>query len=253
MPENAVSKLRSIDERGFSMVNPKGRLRPLIQGTLASCIVGAATLGFEATLSVAVADPWKDESGHGKHGHWGHYNETHYEHKGGGPPPWAPAHGYRRKHSGHHPYYPRPQPAYPQAVDLGITSGTCNRRAVGAVLGGVVGGVAGAQIGRGDGKTAATIAGTLLGVLVGSHIGRSMDQADRYCTAQVLEQASDRQSIVWHNPEAQAQYRVTPLSTYTQQGQYCREYLTEAQVGNVPSQVYGRACRMPDGAWQITN
>ena len=102
-------------------------------------------------------------------------------------------------------------------------------------------------------EIAATIAGTLLGALVGSHIGRSMDQADRYCTAQVLEQVPDRQSIVWRNPEAATQYRVTPLSSYTQQGRYCREYLTEAQVGDVPSQVYGRACRMPDGAWQIVS
>jgi surface antigen len=124
---------------------------------------------------------------------------------------------------------------------------------VSAVLGGVIGGVAGAQIGKGDGKTAATIAGTLLGVLVGSHIGRSMDQADRYCTAQVLEHASNHQPIVWYNPEAQAQYRVTPLSSYKQQRQYCREYLAETRVGSLPQQVYGRACRKPDGTWQIMN
>ncbi|MGF1614030.1 MAG: RT0821/Lpp0805 family surface protein [Gammaproteobacteria bacterium] len=168
------------------------------------------------------------------------------------PPPWAPAHGYRHKHGAGHHYVAHPQPVYHHA-DVGIPYGTCHRHAVGAILGGVVGGVAGAQVGRGDGKTAATIAGTLLGVLIGSHVGRTMDQADRYCTAQVLEQAADRQSIVWHNPEAQAEYRVTPVTSYTQQGQYCREYLTEAEVGGVPQQVYGTACRSPDGAWQIVN
>lgn len=214
----------------------------------------AAVMVLLSALPAVVADPSKDESGHGYHGRWVPPDErVHYEDRGDGPPPWAPAHGYRRKHSGHPTYHRRPQPAYRHATDFGIANGTCHRHAVGAVLGGVVGGVTGAQIGKGDGKTAATIAGTLLGVLVGSHIGRSMDQADRYCTAQVLEHASDRQPIVWYNPEAQAQYRVTPLSSDNQQGQYCREYLAEAQVGNVPRQVYGRACRRPDGTWQIMN
>ena len=235
------------------MSNLKGKLRTFIHGAVVSFLVGATTLAFDVTLSAAVADPWKDESGHGKHGRWGHRGETYYEYKGGGPPPWAPAHGYRHKHGSGHPYYPYPPPVYHHSADLGIPYGTCNRHAVGAILGGVVGGVAGAQIGRGDGKTAAAIAGTLLGVLVGSHIGRSMDQADRYCTAQVLEQAADRQPIVWRNPEAEVDYRVTPLSSYTEQGHYCREYLTEAQVGGIPQQVYGRACRKPDGAWQIVN
>lgn len=207
------------------MSNPKRKLRTFTHGALVSCLAFAVTPAVDVGLERAFAAP----------------------------PPWAPAHGYRHKHGGHHPYSPPRQPVYQHAADLGISYGTCNRDVVGAVFGGVVGGVAGAQIGRGDGKTAATIAGTLLGVLVGSHIGRSMDRADRYCTAQVLERAADRQSIVWHNPEAQTEYRVTPLSSYTQQGRYCREYLTEAQVGNVPSQVYGRACRMPDGAWQIVN
>lgn len=128
------------------MANPKGRLQTLIQRTAVSFLVGAATLGLEVTFSVAVADPWKDESGHGKHGHWDYRGEPQYEHKGGGPPPWAPAHGYRHKHGGRYPDYPH------------------------------------------------------------------------------------RQSIVWHNPQAQAQYRITPLSSYTQLGRYCREYLTEAQL-----------------------
>lgn len=202
----------------------KRKVRILTNGIVASCLVGVATvigdLGFEGAYAA--------------------------------PPPWAPAHGYRHKHGGKHYYTARPQPSY-HHVDLGIPYGTCHRHAVGALLGGVVGGVAGAQVGRGDGKTAATIAGTLLGVLVGSHIGRTMDQADRYCTAQVLEQAVDRQSIVWRNPEAQTQYRVTPVTSYTQQGQYCREYLTEAEVGGMSQQVYGTACRGPDGAWQIMN
>lgn len=231
------------------MSNFKRTLRILTHGVVVSVLVFPMVVILDAVFSTALADPWKDKAGHGRR----HRGEIHHEYKGGGPPPWAPAHGYRHKHGRDHYHYAHPQPVYHDAVDLGISYGTCKRDTVGAILGGVVGGVGGAQIGRGDGKTAATIAGTLLGVLVGSHIGRTMDQADRYCTAQVLEHAAERQSIVWRNPEAQAGYRVTPLSSSTQQGQYCREYLTETQVGGMAQQVYGRACRKPDGAWQIVN
>ena len=65
----------------------------------------------------------------------------------GGPPPWAPAHGYRAK--------------YP---DIG--TGTCNRgltdsQLVGGALGAAIGGLLGSKVGKGDGKLAATAAGTL--------------------------------------------------------------------------------------------
>ncbi len=40
----------------------------------------------------------------------------------------------------------------------------------------------GSGIGESGGKTIATIGDTLLGLMLGGTIGRSMDDADRYCT-----------------------------------------------------------------------
>lgn len=160
----------------------------------------------------------------------------------GGPPPWAPAHGYRRK-SGHTDVYVQP---------FGIDLGRCNREAIGAVLGAATGGLAGSQIGKGSGQTAAIIGGTILGAVIGGSIGRSMDEVDQNCIGQALEHASDGQQIVWQNPDSGSQYQVVPTQTVQQSdGRYCREYTATAGVNGRNQQTYGRACRQPDGSWQI--
>jgi hypothetical protein len=130
-----------------------------------------------------------------------------YEARGydGGPPPWAPAHGWRRKHA----YYHEHAPVY-VIPDLGIELGRCNRDVIGAVIGGVAGGVVGSQLGRGSERTVATLGGTIVGVLIGGVIGRSMDEADQACVAQILEQAPAQHAIAWSNPDG-GQYRVVPL------------------------------------------
>lgn len=184
----------------------------------------------------------------------------------GGPPPWAPAHGYRNKHK--HEKKSKAKYAYADetvrdhsdpaskgypAIDVGILTGTCKREAVGAVLGGIAGGVVGHELGKDGNRRIATVAGAVVGVLVGSQIGRSMDERDRYCTGQVLEQAPDQQVVAWHNPETRSEYRITPLASYERQGRYCREYVTDATVEGRYQNQYGTACRNPDGSWQITD
>ena len=164
------------------------------------------------------------------------------------PPPWAPAWGYRAKskHKNKH----RVQPAYNAPYDIGL--GRCNRDLIGGLLGGAAGGLLGAQIGKGKGRLAAVAAGTLLGFLVGNSIGRSMDEVDQKCLEQSLEHAEDGQQITWHNPDSGAQFQITPTRTIeVAEGRYCREYTTTATVGGKAETVYGRACRQPDGAWQI--
>ena len=164
----------------------------------------------------------------------------------GGPPPWAPAHGYRRKQRGGYYAYDAP---------YGIYERTCWREDLGRTLGAVGGGVAGYQVGKGHGKTAAVIGGAIIGSLIGGHVGRSMDDVDQYCVGQVLEHAPPNEPIVWRNQQTGGQqYQVTPSPVYQdQQGRYCREYQTTATVGGQPRQVYGQACRQPDGSWQVVN
>jgi surface antigen len=183
----------------------------------------------------------------------------------GGPPPWAAAHGYRHKHRPpkqrhhhHHHHYHHDddhedggQPAYAgQLPDLGLGYGQCNRAALGALLGGVTGGLLGAQIGKGSRRTAATIGGALVGVIVGGTIGRGMDQLDQACVGQALEQAPTGQTIAWTNPDG-GHYQITPHRTFqAPTGRYCREYTTEASVAGRRQQLYGTACRQPDGTWE---
>ena len=168
------------------------------------------------------------------------------------PPPWAPAHGYRNKHKNYYDYPPiLPWHDYDYTNDY-ILDGRCDRERLGAVLGGVIGGVTGSQIGKGSGRTAATIAGTVLGVIVGRSIGRHMDSNDLQCTGQALEHAPDRAHVYWHDPDMATYYRVTPVQTYRHQdGRYCREYIMRASIGGQREQVYGHACRQPDGTWAL--
>ncbi len=168
------------------------------------------------------------------------------------PPPWAPAHGYRYKNKYKGKHYLKGSAAN-LIPNIGIGSGTCYRQVIGGILGGIAGGVAGSQVGKGTGKTAATIGGALLGVLIGGSIGRSMDQVDQNCVSQTLERAEDHRTVVWKNPDAGTDYRVTPVKTYQDDdGRYCREYITEATIGGKTEQLYGHACRLDDGSWQLS-
>lgn len=199
------------------------------------------------------------------------------------PPPWAPAYGHRDRHGdegenddrgGEEERYYRhrhgdeedehddedggrtrfdggvPPDARPRlAAD--IAAGRCNRAVAGAILGGVAGGAIGSAIGKGDGRTAATVAGAIIGMVIGSSVGRRMDEADRYCVGQTLEYGVARRPVVWSNPDTGERYTVTPLRTYRSDGRYCREYVTDAEIGGRRDQVYGRACRRPDGSWAV--
>ena len=173
-----------------------------------------------------------------------------------GPPPWAPAYGYRYKHHGDNEDEHEGEARY--AVPPGIARGQCvrqnvNSQAMGGILGGVLGGILGSQVGHGRGKAAATIGGTLLGIVVGSSIGRSMDAADERCASEALEYSPDRRPVAWVNPNNDTRYQVTPVKTFNENGRYCREYITKAVIGGKTQDVYGTACRQPDGSWQLVN
>ncbi len=180
------------------------------------------------------------------------------------PPPWAPAHGYRAMHKDNHghdhkhkgkykhkrEYEEEHARAYVPPFDLNL--GRCNRDVLGALIGGAGGAALGSTIGKGDGQTAAIIGGAILGIMVGGSVGRSMDDVDQHCIGQALEHAPDGRTIVWNNPENDTQYEMTPTRTVqVADNRYCREYTTTAMVAGKPQQAYGRACRQPDGSWEI--
>lgn len=163
------------------------------------------------------------------------------------PPPWAPAHGWRKKHD---PYYVG-YSGKKWENDYGVLSGQCNRSAVGAVLGGVVGGAVGSQVGGGEGRKVATILGAVLGAAIGAKIGRDMDQADRACVAHAIELVETNRNARWSNSQTGVSYVLTPTRDYIRDGRNCRDYNLQLSSGKGREQTRGTACKAGDGAWRI--
>lgn len=150
------------------------------------------------------------------------------------------------------PRRPRDIMTAPSNAALGIPQGRCDHALMGKVLGGIAGAAAGSQVGKGKGQMVAVIGGTVAGLLIGGSIGRQMDSADQNCVGQALEQGATGQPITWNNTDTGGAYRVTPGEAATDaQGRYCREYTTNASIGGGAQQIVGKACRQPDGSWQI--
>jgi surface antigen len=132
------------------------------------------------------------------------------------------------------------------------------KQTVGALAGAGAGGLLGAQVGKGGTRLAATAAGTLLGAFLGSEVGRSLDRADAMYASraeyQALEYTPSGNSTPWRNPDNGHYGSITPVETYqTADGTYCREFQHQAQIGGRTRDVYGTACRTPDGQWQMVH
>lgn len=219
----------------------------------------------------AAADPWKDESGHGKYRYESEGGKQKYDNSDGDckyerkwehgefKEEWKCEHGPAvagypmPSGGGHGPDYHEGAPALPpMAFDSG--SGQCNRELLGRLLGAAAGGLLGAQVGDGRGQLAAVAGGTLLGFLVGGNIGRGMDALDQNCVGQALEHAQDGQQVAWQNPDNGTQYHVVPTRTVERaDGRYCREYTATAVINGRSQETYGHACRQPDGSWQMVS
>lgn len=165
------------------------------------------------------------------------------------PPPWAPAHGWRKKHDPQYIGYTGKK----WDTDYGVVQGNCNRQAAGAAIGGVVGGVIGSQVGDGDGRKIAILVGTVLGAVIGAKIGRDADNADRACIGQALELTGDNRSVRWTAPDNGMQYFLTPVSGFEQGGQKCRNYTLRVTQGNKKEKLKGAACRAGDGTWRVVS
>lgn len=135
-----------------------------------------------------------------------------------------------------------------------------NKQTGGALLGGALGGLFGSQIGGGTGRLAATAGFAVLGLILGSEAGKSLDRADQLSVIQTthtaLETAPTGSPVRWQNPDqSRRTYGYTvPTRTYQlNDGRYCREYQQKIIVAGREQDAYGKACRQPDGTWQIVN
>ena len=169
------------------------------------------------------------------------------------PPPWAPAHGWRRKHDPHYAgYVGYTGQRWPR--DYGVIEGHCDRAAIGTVLGGVVGGATGAvigsQTGSNSGRAVAIVVGTVLGAVIGHEIGRDMDEEDRACAGHALELSGEGQSVHWVNDATGVSYVITPIGRTDVS---CRNFKLQASRAGKSESTTTRACRSRDGSWQVAS
>lgn len=123
----------------------------------------------------------------------------------------------------------------------------------GMIIGAIAGGILGHQVGGGSGQVFATMVGTVAGAAIGGSIGRTMDETDRLNAAMALENVQTGVPSTWINPDTGYEYVMTPTNTYSGTSGPCREYTMDAIIGGRTEQVYGTACRQPDGSWQVSN
>lgn len=162
------------------------------------------------------------------------------------PPPWAPAHGWRKKNDPTYAGYS----GRTWDDDYGVQSGRCNREEVGAVLGGMAGGVLGAEAGKGSERVVATVVGTVIGAAIGAEIGRRMDKADRSCAGHALELARGGQSVTWSNPATGVTYQLTPVDA-SPGADGCRRFRLIATGVFGLSEGRTTACPADVGVWDL--
>ena len=143
------------------------------------------------------------------------------------PPPWAPAHGWRKKNDPNYVGYTGKK----WDQDYGVLEGKCNTAQVGAVLGGVVGGAVGSQVVKGDNRPVAIVVGTVLGAVIGSKIGAEIDNGDRGCMGHAFELAAEQKTVVWTNGKTGVTYRLTPTRNFGDVKNPCREFNAVAMAG----------------------
>jgi surface antigen len=161
------------------------------------------------------------------------------------PPPWAPAHGWRKKNDPNYVGYTGKR----WEKDYGIIEGHCNTAAVGAVLGGATGAVIGSRVSNDRDRPVAIILGTTIGAVIGAKIGEDIDNSDRACMGHALELAGERTTVVWTNHNTGVTYSLTPTRKIGDGREPCREFRTVMSTGKKREALTGVACRRGQGEW----
>lgn len=145
-------------------------------------------------------------------------------------------------------YTRRPIPVEPAQQYVEVR---CGSDITGTIVGGVAGGLVANQFARGHhDRGLATVGGALLGAIV----GHSVDRSNEHCAYQALEYGRPDTQVVWADPNADYSYTITPGAIQQQDdGRYCREYQAKVLVDGRMQDGYGRACREPDGSWEMVN
>jgi surface antigen len=138
------------------------------------------------------------------------------------------------------------------ALSLSACNG--NGEGFGTLIGGILGGVIGSEIS--DGNTGGVLLGAAIGAAIGNSIGNELDENDRtrqqYAFQQAMEHNQTGSTIEWYNPDSGNSGAYVPQPAYQEvNGGYCREFNQEVQIAGETQEMYGTACRQPDGTWKI--
>lgn len=142
---------------------------------------------------------------------------------------------------------------------LGDSCGELGWGRIGGTLAGATGGAFLGSAFRGAGRStqgAAIAVGALAGAAAGFFAGNSIDkgQCEQAMMARnrALDQGQIGQSIAWNQGEARGTFTPTREGR-DQSGAVCKEYEQTIYVDGKAETGIGRACRRPDGRWQIVN
>lgn len=165
----------------------------------------------------------------------------------GDPPPWAPAHGKRKKDGDYTGYTGKKW-----KKDYGIVDGRCNREAIGAVIGAAAGGAIGSRVAKdSDDRPIAILVGAAAGAVIGATIGRDIDQTDRACIGHALELAGDKKRVRWSSADRKAAYLLMPVRGFDHKGVTCREFDLRVTSGGRDETRRAQACPSGNGTWRV--
>jgi surface antigen len=167
------------------------------------------------------------------------------------PPDHAPAHGWRKKHDSQNEGKYVGYTGSHWENDYEVSTGRCNREAIGAVLGAVAGGVIGSKVASPDNRTVGTIIGVATGAVIGSRIGRGLDERDRGCFGHALEIAAPGSRVAWENPATGVAYTLIPGEGRAESSGTCRTFTLEAAAADRRTKQQGKACQTARGVWKI--
>ena len=160
------------------------------------------------------------------------------------PPPWAKAHGWRKKNDPNYVGYTGKK----WTTDYGVVEGHCNTDQIGAAVGAVVGGVVGSRVGDEKDRPVAILVGGVIGAVIGAKVGRAIDDSDRACMGHALELAGEHKTVAWKSSKG-VQYELTPTRNLGDRANPCREFLTKVSSAKASDAVKGVACRRANGEW----
>ena len=122
---------------------------------------------------------------------------------------------------------------------------------IGTILGAGAGAVGGSQFGKGKGQLVGVSVDRSRQMDTGWNRGPNYQPAPSDSVAAPYPQASAQP--VYYPPQQPVYVQQAPVAVQQNSANYCREVQYQGTVNNQPANLYGTACRQPDGTWRIVN